>query len=62
MKGKIKRLVGIYEDSKNFGFVVPDDQKVAQDIFIPKSDRNGAKSGQIVVVEITRWPETRRKS
>lgn len=57
---KNKKLVGIYEDSKNFGFVVPDDQKVAQDIFIPKSGRNDAKSGQIVVVEITRWPESRR--
>lgn len=54
------KLVGIYEDSKNFGFVVPDNQKVAQDIFISKNDRNGAKSGQIVVVEITRWPEQRR--
>ncbi|WP_291571643.1 ribonuclease R [Clostridium sp. UBA4548] len=54
------KLVGTYEDSKNFGFVVPDNQKVAQDIFIPKADRNGAQSGQIVVVEITRWPEQRR--
>ncbi|EQB89421.1 ribonuclease R [Clostridium punense] len=54
------KLVGTYEDSKNFGFVVPDSQKISQDIFIPKADRNGAQSGQIVVVEITRWPEQRR--
>lgn len=57
---KNTKLVGIYEDSKNFGFVVPDNQKVNQDIFISKNDRNGAKGGQIVVVEITRWPEKRR--
>jgi len=57
---KNKKLVGTYEDSKNFGFVVPDDKKIGQDVFISKNDRNGAKSGQIVVVEITSWPEKRR--
>lgn len=57
---KNKRLVGIYEDSRNFGFVVPDDKKIPQDIFISKGDRAGAKTGQIVVVEITSWPEKRR--
>ena len=29
-------LVGTYQESQNFGFVVPDDQKYARDIFIPK--------------------------
>ncbi|MDU1412373.1 MAG: ribonuclease R [Clostridium sp.] len=57
---KNKRLVGIYEDSRNFGFVVPDDKKIPQDIFISKGDRAGAKTGEIVVVEITSWPEKRR--
>jgi len=57
---KNKKLVGTYEDSKNFGFVVPDDKKIGQDVFISKNDRNGARSGQIVVVEITSWPEKRR--
>lgn len=57
---KNKKLVGIYEDSRNFGFVVPDDKKICNDVFISKNDRNGAKTGQIVVVEITSWPEKRR--
>lgn len=57
---KNKKLVGIYEDSRNFGFVVPDDKKIGQDVFISKNDRNGARTGQIVVVEITSWPEKRR--
>ncbi|WP_050608204.1 ribonuclease R [Clostridium niameyense] len=55
-----KTVIGIYEDSKNFGFVIPDDQKIYQDIFIPKSQRHGAKTGQVVVVEITEYPEKRR--
>lgn len=55
-----KNLVGVYEDSKNFGFVVPEDTKITQDIFIPKKDRNGAKTGDVVTVEITTWPDKRR--
>lgn len=60
LERKNTRLVGIYEDSRNFGFVVPDDKKIPQDIFISKADRKGAKTGQIVVVEITSWSEKRR--
>lgn len=53
-------IVGTFEESKNFGFLIPDDQRVAYDIFIPKSSFNNAKNRQKVVVEITRWPEPRR--
>ena len=55
-----KTIIGTYEDSKNFGFVVADDKRIAQDIFIPKAERNGAKTGQIVIAELTQWPEKRR--
>ncbi|HEY8891603.1 MAG TPA: ribonuclease R [Clostridium sp.] len=55
-----KTIIGTYEDSSNFGFVVADDKRIAQDIFIPKAERNGAKTGQIVIAEITQWPEQRR--
>ncbi|MCF6462495.1 ribonuclease R [Clostridium sp. Cult1] len=55
-----KTIVGTYESSKNFGFVIPDDSRIAYDIFIPKNHANGAKTNQKVVVEITRWPEKRR--
>jgi ribonuclease R len=55
-----KTIIGVYEDSKNFGFVVPENQRISHDIFIPKADRNGAKTGQIVIAKITTWPESRR--
>lgn len=55
-----RTIIGTYEDSRNFGFVIADDKRIAQDIFIPKNDRNGAKTGQIVIVEITSWPDGRR--
>lgn len=56
------RIVGTFESSKSFGFVVPDDPKIGQDIFIAKNDFNGAKIGTKVVVEITQWPERRRSA
>ena len=53
-------VVGVYEDNKSFGFVIPDDKKINVDIFIPKADRNGAKDGDKVVIQIEKWPERRR--
>lgn len=55
-----KRVVGLFEASANFGFVIPDDPRIYQDIFVPKADFNNAKNGHKVVVEITVWPESRR--
>ena len=53
-------IVGTYESSKNFGFVVPDDNRINMDIYIPKSEVNGAKDGFKVIAKLTRWPEPRR--
>jgi len=48
------QVVGTYEQSKsNFGFVIPDNTKIAQDIFVPKEWSKGAMTGHKVVVEIT---------
>ncbi|MBQ7668825.1 MAG: ribonuclease R [Clostridia bacterium] len=57
-----KPIVGKFEKSKNFGFVVPENKKIGQDIFIPKSCFKGAKNGDIVCVEIVKWPERRRSA
>jgi len=48
-------IVGTFEKSKNFGFVVPDNQKLGSDIFIPKEHTKGAVSGHKVVVKITKY-------
>lgn len=55
-----KTVIGVYEDSRNFGFVVADDVRISQDIFIPKSQKSTAKAGDVVIAEITLWPEKRR--
>ncbi|HYF83901.1 MAG TPA: ribonuclease R [Clostridia bacterium] len=60
LKRANEKVVGTFENGKGFGFVVPDDPRIYQDVFISKSDFNGAKDGHKVVVEITQWPEARR--
>ena len=39
-----------------------ENKKIGHDIFIPKSEFNGAKNNEIVCVEITKWPERRRNA
>lgn len=51
----MKEVVGTFEKSKNFGFVIPDNQKFGYDIFIPKEHTMGAVSGHKVVVKITNY-------
>jgi len=57
-----KNIIGKFERSKNFGFVVPESKKIGHDIFIPKGDFNGARNGDIVCVEITKWPVRHRNA
>ncbi|MYL21050.1 ribonuclease R [Halobacillus litoralis] len=53
------KVVGTYESSRNFGFVIADDKRIPNDIFIPKSQNNGAVDGHKVIVNITKFPEDR---
>ncbi len=46
-------VVGTFEKSKNFGFVIADNQKFGKDIFIPKEFTKGAVNGHKVVVKLT---------
>jgi ribonuclease R len=55
-----KRVVGTFEKKRHFGFVVPDDPRILDDIFIAQDDMGGAKEGDKVVAEILLWPERRR--
>ena len=56
-------VVGIFKNSRNFGFVIPDNKKViGTDIFISKKDFKKAKNNQKVVVQVTKMPTKDRKA
>ncbi len=54
---EIKEVIGIFQSSKNFGFVVPDDKKIGTDIFVPKIKFKNAKTNDKVIVKIIKYPE-----
>jgi len=56
------RIVGTFVPSGDFGFVVPDDKRIGQDIYIASKNFNGVKVNQKVVAEIVTWPEGRRSA
>ena len=55
-----KTLVGIYEPSGHFGFVIPDDRRISHDIYIPLKYSGKAKRGHAVIAEITAYPMKNR--
>ena len=57
-----KQVVGTFEKSRNFGFVIPDDNTLGTDIFISKSNFGKAKTHQKVVVKITKYPRKGMKA
>lgn len=62
LERKTQRIVGTFESSRHFGFVVPDDKRFGSDIFIAKENFNGARTNMKVLVEITHWPEKSRSA
>ncbi|MCF0155845.1 MAG: ribonuclease R [Veillonella sp.] len=54
-------IVGTYDRQKDFGFVIPDDERIGMDVFVEHKNNLNARSGAKVLVKITRWPEGNKK-
>ena len=55
------RLVGYFQKNKNFGFVIPDNQRFIKDVFVPLERSKGAVTGHKVVVELTKYGGENKK-
>ena len=54
-------VVGRFElDAAKLGYVVPFDRRVLTDIHVPTGQSGAAEPGEMVIVEITRWPTPTR--
>lgn len=51
----VVHIVGLYEKSRGFGFVRPDNQRYLKDIYIPEGKEMGAMTGHKVVVSLTSY-------
>ena len=56
-----KEVVGYYQKSKGFGFVIPDNQKISKDIFIPQGCDMAAVTGHKVVARIKEFGDANHK-
>ena len=56
-----QQIVGRFHKERGLFFVVPDNNKIAQDIIIKEEDSLKAKKGQIVVVELVAQPYRSRQ-
>lgn len=52
IKRGTSQIVGYYQQNKSFGFVLPDNQKFLQDVFVPEEKSKGAVTGHKVLVKI----------
>ena len=50
-------VVGTFQKSRNFAFVVPDDKNLGTDIFISKANWGKARDKKKVLVQILKYPE-----
>ena len=62
LKHEKDTIVGIFQNNKNFGFVVPDDRSFGTDIFISKKDMGKARNNHKVLVKITKYPKDGKKA
>lgn len=57
----VTRLVGTYDHAGNFGFVIPDNGKIATDIFVPGACSMKAVTGHKVIVELVSYGDDKHK-
>ena len=62
LKHEKDTIVGIFQNSRNFGFVVPDDKSFGTDIYISKKNMGKARNNHKVLVKITKYPQNGKKA
>jgi ribonuclease R len=55
-----ERIVGIFQESDTYGYVIPDNLKISKDVSVSPQNQGGARPGHKVVAEIFDWGDARR--
>lgn len=61
LERKIHKVVGRFMRAKNYSYIIPEDERVLQEVFIPDGETKRARPNQMVVAEITRYPTERAR-
>jgi ribonuclease R len=55
----LRKVVGKFMKATHYSYIIPEDERLLQEVFIPEGQTKRARSNQIVVAEITRYPAER---
>lgn len=61
LERKTRKIVGKFMRAKNYSYVIPEDERILPEIFVPEGETKRARPNQIVVAEITRYPTERAR-
>ena len=61
LERKTRNVVGKFMRAKNYSYVLPEDERILQEVFIPEGETKRARPNQIVVAEITQYPVERTR-
>jgi len=61
LERKTSQVVGKFMKSKNYSYIIPEDERILQEVFIPEGETKRARGNQIVVAEITQYPTERAR-
>ena len=62
LERKTRKVVGKFMRGKNYSYIIPEDERILQEVFIPEGETKRARPKQIVVAEITQYPTERARA
>ncbi len=61
LERRLQKVVGKFMRGRNYSYIVPDDERILQEVYIPEGETRRARPNQIVVAEITQYPSERAR-
>jgi ribonuclease R len=55
----LHKVVGKFMREKIYSYIIPEDERIIQEVFIPEGETKRARPNQMVVAEITKYPTER---
>ncbi len=59
LERRFHKVVGKFVKATHYAYLIPEDERILQEVYIPEGETKRAKPNQLVVAEITRYPTER---